>query len=197
MSTLRVAKAGDVVTPGVAVGSLSTQRAGRGVSADGDALRATLVGVLSVNGDDRTVSVAHARGRDAVVALPDVGALVTARVVKVNPRQAHCEILIASGVPLRDDFKGVVRQQDVRQSEVDKVEIYRCFRPGDVILAEVISLGDRHSYYLSTAKNELGVVHAQSAVGEAMLPVSWEEMQCPKSKVREPRKVAKVTNPAQ
>jgi exosome complex component CSL4 len=180
-----------VVTPGTAVGVSSTQRAGRGVSAHGPSLRATVVGVLSVSGDSVSVEGAHGGGDS--VALPDVGAVVTARVVKVNPRQAHCEILIAGGRPLRDEFNGVVRQQDVRQTEVDKVEIYRCFRPGDVIAAEVISLGDRHSYYLSTAKNELGVVHAQSAAGEAMLPISWEEMQCPKTKVREFRKVAKTT----
>ena len=40
-----------------------------------------------------------------------------------------------------------------------------CFRPGDVIKAEVLSLGDSRSYYLSTAKNELGVVYARSLAG--------------------------------
>ena len=30
--------------------------------------------------------------------------------------------------------------------------MYDCFRPGDVVRAEVISLGDARSYYLSTAK---------------------------------------------
>ncbi len=34
--------------------------------------------------------------------------------------------------------------------------------------AEVISLGDARSYYLSTAKNELGVVYATSIAGEPL-----------------------------
>ena len=48
-----------------------------------------------------------------------------------------------------------------------QVELYSCFRPGDLVRAEVVGLGDARSYYLSTAKNELGVVHAQSAAGGA------------------------------
>ncbi len=88
------------------------------------------------------------------------------------------------------------RQQDVRATEIDKVsashgidslpghacrlhrqlpnkctsllqvEMYSCFRPGDLVRAEVISLGDSRSYYLSTAKNDLGVVYAKSLNGE-------------------------------
>ena len=45
------------------------------------------------------------------------------------------------------------------------MELYACFRPGDLVRAEVIGLGDARSYYLSTAKNELGVVYAKSAAG--------------------------------
>ncbi len=62
-------------------------------------------------------------------------------------------------------------------------------------MAEIISLGDSRSYYMSTAKNELGVVLAHSAAGVAMTPVSWQEMECPVTKSRELRKVAK-TGPA-
>ncbi len=43
--------------------------------------------------------------------------------------------------------------------------MYDCFRPGDIVLAEVLSLGDARSYFLTTAKNELGVVHAKSLAG--------------------------------
>lgn len=70
--------------------------------------------------------------------------------------------------------------------------MYKCFRPGDIIRAKVISLGDAHSYILSTAENELGVIFAESEAGAAMVPVSWCHMQCPKTKAKENRKVAKV-----
>ena len=59
----------------------------------------------------------------------------------------------------------VCRLQDVRATEADKVEIYASFRPGDLVRAEVVSLGDARSYFLSTARNELGVVYAKSVEG--------------------------------
>jgi hypothetical protein len=43
--------------------------------------------------------------------------------------------------------------------------MYDCFRPGDVVRAKVLSLGDARSYYLTTADNALGVVHAKSLAG--------------------------------
>lgn len=87
----------------------------------------------------------------------------------------------------RESCQGIIRKEDVRQIEVragqrvslscmgrsrlthacmsaclaggqvDKVEVFKCFRPGDIVRARVISLGDARQYYLSTAENELGV----------------------------------------
>jgi hypothetical protein len=57
-----------------------------------------------------------------------------------------------------------------------------------------ISLGDSRSYYLSTAKNEYGVIFAKSVAGATMVPISWNMMQCPKTKSKEFRKVAKVVS---
>lgn len=54
-----------------------------------------------------------------------------------------------------------------------------------------ISLGDQANYYLSTAKNELGVIMATSEAGNAMFPVSWKEFRDPETGLGEPRKVAK------
>jgi len=113
-------------------------------------------------------------------------------VTKVNPRFASVKILCIGDVPLANDFPAVIRQHDVRQTQVDEVEIYKCFRPGDIVRAEVISLGDKKSYYLSTAKNEYGVIFAKSVADVTMIPISWDLMQCPKTQMTEHRKVAKV-----
>ena len=69
--------------------------------------------------------------------------------------------------------------------------ILSSFRPGDIVRAEVISLGESQSLLLSTAKENLGVVHATSPDGNPMVPISLTEFQCPVSKRKEPRKVAK------
>lgn len=184
------------VTPGEKIGDSETYLAGHGVYVENGKLIATLVGALSEDppkGSTKlpTLCVISSKHADGAPPLPKAGAVVTAKITNVTPRAAHAEILVIDGRPLRELFKGTIRQQDVRQTEVDKVEIYNCFAPGDVVLAEVISLGDRHSYFLSTAKNELGVIYAKSRVGVAMVPVNWQEMQCPVSKIREFRKVAK------
>lgn len=61
----------------------------------------------------------------------------------------------------------VCRLEDVRAAEIDKVQIASCFRPGDIVKAEVVSLGTSRDYYLSTAQNHLGVVYAKSLAGNA------------------------------
>ncbi|XP_018428298.1 PREDICTED: exosome complex component CSL4 isoform X4 [Nanorana parkeri] len=80
-----------------------------------------------------------------------------------------------------------------KTSDNGLVEVYKCVRPGDIVIGKVISLGDsQSSYLLSTAENELGVVVAHSEAGATMVPISWCEMQCPKTHIKEPRKVARV-----
>jgi exosome complex RNA-binding protein Csl4 len=70
--------------------------------------------------------------------------------------------------------------------------VYNCYRPGDIVRAVVISLGDARSYYLSTARTDLGVVSARGRADKPMVPLSWELMQCPVTRVKEYRKVAKI-----
>ncbi|GMG21991.1 unnamed protein product [Ambrosiozyma monospora] len=105
-----------------------------------------------------------------------------------------------------ETFRGIIRSQDIRSTNRDTVQTWNCFQPGDIIKAEVISLGDGVNYYLSTAKDELGVIMARSAVGgvgvgggasggsqggELMCAVDWEHMVGLNSGVIEPRKCAK------
>lgn len=71
------------------------------------------------------------------------------------------------------------------------MKVAESFRVGDVVRAVVISLGDERSYYLSTARNELGVVMAVSEWGNQMVPVSWREFFDETTGARETRKVAK------
>ncbi|CAM6085114.1 unnamed protein product [Calypogeia fissa] len=137
-----------------------------------------------------TIEVRRERERGAV---PEPGAIVTAKITKIQPRTASADIVCVGLQAIKEKFTGIVRQQDVRATEIDKVEMHTSFRPGDIIRAEVLSLGDARAYYLSTAKNELGVVSATSDAGVEMVPVSWQEMQCPVTGQKEFRKVAKVT----
>jgi len=89
-------------------------------------------------------------------------------------------------------FRGLVRTQDVRATEKDRVKLAECFRVGDIVRAVVISLGDQGGYYLTTAGNEFGVVMGWSDEGNGCVPVGWNEVRDEVTGKREERKVARL-----
>lgn len=174
---------------------------------------------------------ASVRGMRPPPVVPAPGDTVLGRVTRVTPRQANVAILVVGGLPCGgtlglgagpargnqaagegldgSNFQAVIRSQDVRATEKDSVVMRECFRPGDIVRAVVISLGDARSYYLSTEGNNLGVVHATSTAstggcqphssaaggwdphGRVMQPESWRSMVEPVTGATEPRKCAK------
>ena len=186
----------DVVVPGDAIPSGTTVEAGV-TFAWGGVMRSAVAGQL-MNGDSgnsggirHTVRVSRKRSALAPSVL-SVGDVIIGRVTRITPRLAHVEILCVNEAALRESCAGLLRREDVRPpTQRDGVEMHRCVRPGDVLLASVLSLGDSRAYYLSTTANEHGVVIARSSEGATMRPISYCEMECPLTRVREKRKVAK------
>lgn len=87
-----------------------------------------------------TISVArHGRKREI---LPDVNNVVLARVVRLMPKQAIVVIQQVGNTVLQTEWQGVIRVQDVRATEKDKVKIYESFKPGDIVKAQVVSAID-------------------------------------------------------
>ncbi|XXG90700.1 hypothetical protein AAC387_Pa12g2404 [Persea americana] len=187
-----------MVTPGEVLGKASPLlTAGRGayVNPHNQTIYASVTGRRHVihspdNNNKRVVQVVGHKARGAV---PEPGSIVIARVTKVMPRMASADIMCVGPKSVREKFTGTIRQQDVRATEIDKVDMHLSFRPGDIVRALVLSLGDARAYFLSTAKNELGVVSAESIAGATMVPISWTEMQCPLTGQIEKRKVAKAS----
>ncbi|KAI0734561.1 hypothetical protein C8Q72DRAFT_873074 [Fomitopsis betulina] len=159
---------------------------GNGIYSRDGLVRASLVGVPSYEGS--TLSIPRTRPRP-----PAPNSIVLGSVTRLSPQQAMLSISVVDGVPLPpgEEFTGVIRVQDVRATEKDKVKIADCFRGGDVVRGLVLSLGDARSYYVTTARNDLGVIFATSEAGSTMEPVSWQEMRCPKTGNIEKRKCAK------
>lgn len=83
-----------------------------------------------------TISVIR-RGRKREV-LPDVGNTVLARVVRLMPKQAIVVIQQVGDTVLQTEWQGVIRVQDVRATEQDKVKIHESFKPGDIVRAQVV-----------------------------------------------------------
>jgi exosome complex component CSL4 len=161
--------------------------AGDGTFLWGGRLRASVAGRTSADAD----GVVSVLPRQQSERLPAVGDIVTCRVSRINPRLASVDILCVGNAALRESCSGLIRREDVQPIGVEAVEVYRSFRPGDIVLAKVLSLGDARAYYLTSNEPELGVVLARSAEGARMKPISWCELECPISGARERRKCAK------
>jgi exosome complex component CSL4 len=73
---------------------------------------------------------------------PSPGVIVIGTVTRLSPLQATISITIVDSVPLPhgEEFTGVIRVQDVRSTEKDKVKVSDCFRGGDVVRGAVVSL---------------------------------------------------------
>lgn len=183
----------DIVVPGVRLCEVDERHvAGPGTYAQHGYIYSSLLGQLRLIHSSSTVSV-EVEGCGSKTLVPSTGDIVTLQILSVNPRFAKAHIHCVKDVVLAEPFRGQIRKEDVRAVEKDRVEMYKSFRPGDVVLARVISFGDAAAgYLLTTGENELGVVIARSEAGAPMVPVSWTEMQCPETYVKEPRKVAKV-----
>ncbi len=123
--------------------------------APGPAKRLTKITPAPAPGELPTISVTPssssssgaqpAAGEEAVVGrkrrevLPEVGNVVLCRVVRITPRQAVVVIVCCGETVLEAEWQGVIRVQDVRATEKDRVKVYESFRPGDVVRAEVVS----------------------------------------------------------
>jgi exosome complex component CSL4 len=86
-----------------------------------------------------TISVSRSAGGRKQEVLPDVGNVVLCRVTRIMPRQAIVSIRQVGGSVLDTEWQGVIRQQDVRATEKDKVKMYESFKPGDLVRAQVVS----------------------------------------------------------
>ncbi|GAA6012460.1 hypothetical protein JCM8202_003335 [Rhodotorula sphaerocarpa] len=167
-------------------GTSASLAAGPGTFTRGGQIYAALVGHVSREG-----GVLSVQGKEETQAIPEPNATVVGTVTRITRQAATLSLLTVDGRPCRPDFTGIIRSQDVRQTAKDSVKIWSCFRPGDVVRAKVISLGDSRSYFLSTAANSLGVLFAVSTTtGEALEAVNWEEMRDPSTGEVELRKVA-------
>lgn len=181
-----------VVIPGERLGSLKQYEAGNGTYTRHGYVYASLAGYKQLQNQESVEKpIIHIIREEEKHVVPEVGSVVTCKVTSTNPRFCKVAILGVETTSLKEPFKGTIRKEDVRATEKDRVEMYKSFRPGDIVLAKVLTLHTQ-TYLLSTAENELGVIFAKSESGAAMVPVSWCEMQCPKTRAKEHRKVAKI-----
>jgi exosome complex component CSL4 len=183
MATVAGAASSRTVCPGELLGNITEYEIAGGcyvVSGTND-IRSSLIGKLVVSeigegaSKKKILSVISSRSKTASELVLDVGDRVLCRVLRTTLNQANVEIISVGDRALSQFPKGIIRREDIRLSDIDSVVVHECFRPGDIVIAAVISLGDSRQYYLSTADADLGVRFAKSQNSDKLLvPVSWK-----------------------
>ena len=120
-----------------------------------------------------------------------VGDKIMCRATKLSANQTNVDILVVGDKELKQGAKGTIRKEDIQLNEVDTLIMSNCFRPGDLIRAKIISMGDSRSFFCSTAESDCGVKFARSLSGNLMKAINWREMQDIVTGSVELRKVAK------
>lgn len=149
-----------VAIPGQALGPTSKYLPGPGTHIHQSNLYSSLLGVVHVSQPEKapgpakrltkitplpptelpTISVSRSGISEKREVLPEVNNVVLCRVIRITPRQAVVNILVCGESVLEAEWQGVIRVQDVRATEKDRVKIYESFRPGDIVRAEVVRL---------------------------------------------------------
>lgn len=68
-----------------------------------------------------------------------MGDIITAKVIAVNSRLLQCQILCVGPTVLARPYRGILKKEDIKDMDKDRIDPYKCYRPGDVILARVVS----------------------------------------------------------
>lgn len=128
--------------------------------------------------------------------IPGIGQDIIGRIVKITSKYAGVDILAVDGeLPLMEPIKGTIRTQDIVEVEEKEIPpVHLAFRPGDLVRARMIGIGDPSAgYLLSTGITpHLGVIYGKSsAAGAPLLAYSWNEMICSHTGIKEKRKSAK------
>jgi exosome complex component CSL4 len=175
-----IRKDGEIVIPGDDLGSADAYESGFGTYISDGKLRASMAGSVTIDNDVMNtfkprmniVTIGHNSSQEMVI---EIGDVVLARVLRISVNFANVEILSIgeNGKVLQLPPKAVIRREDIRLNDIDSLVVHECFRPGDIVRAVVISLGDARQYFLSTADVEFGVVIAKSEKSQQRLvPVS-------------------------
>jgi exosome complex component CSL4 len=157
-----------IAVPGQLLGPADKYVAGAGTHIQDSNLYASLLGTVSVQQPEKApgpakrltkiealktptalpkISVSRSGISEKREILPEVGNVVLCRVTRIQPRQATVAILVVGETVLEAEWQGVIRSQDVRATEKDKVKIYESFRPGDIVRAQVVSLCTNACFY--------------------------------------------------
>jgi exosome complex component CSL4 len=135
-----------IVLPGQLLNPSAEANPGSGVHVYNSSLYASIAGPIQISSPKSTKSNTsptysiprHGTGAASSI-LPEVDAIVLARVTRLNLRQVTVEILVVNDQVCREAFQGIIRREDIRATEKDKIIVADSFRVGDIVRGTVVS----------------------------------------------------------
>ena len=140
-----------IAHPGLELGPLSRYTPGSGTYVQDGCIHASLSGAPILNNTTKppTISIpqllpplnsssvpsTNVTNRNT---LPSVGSIVLGKIIRCMIRQVNVAILVVDEQVCADEWSGVVRREDVRATEKEKVVTGESFRVGDLIRGEVV-----------------------------------------------------------
>ncbi|XP_054168649.1 exosome complex component CSL4-like [Oppia nitens] len=156
---------------------------------------ASMAGTVElVHNSDNTKTIEVLTTEDKRHLLPQMGSIVTCRVIAITHNVVRLNIHCIDGQVLKQPFRAILRREEICEDEKQKVSISDSFGPSDIIVAKVVGFGENNNFLVTTAHKELGVVVSLNHSGLPMKPISWTQMLCPTTYVKERRKVAQLVS---
>ena len=160
----------------------STKGAIKEIKGSGEGKPTITVGYTDANADIQREG--EDQEQETHIGQPKVGQRVYARITRIEQYFAKAEILAiitdevsSKTFVLKTTFQGIIFREDARNYDHDSIDLYKCFRPGDIVKAKVTTEqlgGKENSTKLSTSDDDLGVILAHSEVsGVLLIPRSF------------------------
>lgn len=78
-------------------------------------------------------TVTRTNNSNYVDLVPAVNDIVIGKVHSISAKAVQVDIMCDNDLPLKSAYSGILRKENIQDFEIDKVEIYECYRPGDIV----------------------------------------------------------------
>ena len=163
------------VIPGDLLGDALSHQSGLGTFEKNGNIYSSITGFTSIESNPEnnkpTITVIYDGRSDSTSLVPKVGSVIIGKVTRISFNIVSVSILMFDGgIPLTSKgYSGQIRKENIVAKEIDTLKIEDCFKPGDIIKAEIVSLGDARNYVLSVLQPKYGVIQAKSTSSNSYL----------------------------
>ena len=185
----RSVKNGDLVLPGDYLGVIEEYLPGEGVKEENGELYAIRAGRVKIDPEKMEISIEAVTDTPP---LPQVGAVVIAKVIEVKPQAAIVQLIKIEGRNNREIATSKLAGIHISQVRNGYVEgMSSEFKIGDIVRARVIA-NEKSPIQLSTKGPDLGVIYALCSRCRAPLVRRGDKLVCPRCGHVETRKLSSL-----